>query len=64
MVTEDLTKQEAAKLKKVSVKTIERWISEGRIEAYRYGPRLVRINPESLEKLGRAIHPNFGDDFQ
>ena len=58
----ELTKQEAAEQKKVSVKTIERWIAEGRIEAYRYGPRLVRIKSESLENLGKAIHPNFGGE--
>ena len=58
----ELTKQEAADKKKVSVKTIDRWIAEGLIEAYRYGPRLVRIKAESLDNLGKAIHPNYGGD--
>lgn len=46
----------------VSIKTILRWAAEGRIEAYRYGPRLLRINPESIENLGKAIHPNYGGE--
>lgn len=58
----ELTKKQAAQRKQVSVKTIDRWISEGRIEALRYGPRLVRIPTESLDNLGQAIHPNFGGD--
>ena len=56
----ELTKRQAADRKQVSVKTIDRWIAEGLIEALRYGPRLVRIRTESLDNLGRAIHPNFG----
>ena len=60
MSTNLVNKKEAAQLARVSVKTIDRWIAEGRIEAYRYGPRLVRINPESIENLGKAIHPNYG----
>lgn len=55
----EITKREAAEKAKVSVKTIERWIAEGRIDAYRYGPRLVRIESESLESLRQPIHPNY-----
>ena len=55
----DLTKQQAAEVTQVSVKTIERWIAEGLLEAYRYGPRLVRIKAAALESMGRPIHPNF-----
>ena len=55
----ELTKKQAAELKRVSVKTIERWIAEGLLEAYRYGPRLVRIKADALESMGRPIHPNF-----
>ena len=28
----------------VSLKTMRRWISEGRVKAYRVGPRLVRVD--------------------
>ena len=55
----EITKREAAAKAKVSIKTIERWIAEGRIEAYRYGPRLVRIESDSLENLRQPIHPNY-----
>jgi excisionase family DNA binding protein len=58
----ELTKKQAAQRKQVSVKTIDRWISEGRIEALRYGPRLVRIRTESLDNLGQVIHPNFAGE--
>ena len=60
----ELTKKQAAARKQVSLKTIDRWISEGRIAALRYGPRLVRIRTESLDNLGEAIHPNFGGVVQ
>jgi excisionase family DNA binding protein len=56
---DELTKKQAAERKQVSVKTIERWIAEGLIEAHRYGPRLVRVNAESLDSLGRPVHPNY-----
>ena len=62
MTTTPMKKKDAAERVGVSIKTIDRWIAEGLIEAYRYGPRLVRINPESIESLGKAIHPNFGGD--
>jgi excisionase family DNA binding protein len=60
MTEKYLTPKEAAERYGVSVKTIQRWTAEGVIEAYRFGPRLVRINPESIENLGKAIHPNYG----
>jgi excisionase family DNA binding protein len=62
MTEKYLPPKEAAERYGVSLKTIQRWIAEGRIEAYRFGPRLVRIKPESIESLGKAIHPNFGGD--
>jgi len=57
----DLTKQETAQSLGVSEKTVERWIAEGRLDAYRIGPRLVRVRRESLEKLKQPIHPNYAD---
>jgi putative transposase len=54
----DITYIHTAGRYRVSIKTIQRWTAEGVIEAYRVGPRLVRINPESIENLGKAIHPN------
>jgi excisionase family DNA binding protein len=33
----------------VSDDTIRRWIADGRLTAHRYGPRLIRVQLESLE---------------
>lgn len=49
ITTEFLTKQEAADRVKVSVRTIERAIAAGDLEATGSG-RLTRIRPEALEK--------------
>jgi excisionase family DNA binding protein len=50
-----VTVQEAADLKKISVWTLRRYITQGRIQAERIGPRLIRVNLASLENLGRPI---------
>jgi excisionase family DNA binding protein len=39
----------------VDVKTVRRWIAQGRLTAYRIGPRLIRIDRESIIKLGSPI---------
>jgi excisionase family DNA binding protein len=39
----------------VDAKTIRRWISQGRLTAYRVGPRLIRIDRESILKLASPI---------
>jgi excisionase family DNA binding protein len=39
----------------VSQRTIRRWIAEGRLRAYRAGPRLVRIDRAELDRLIRPI---------
>ena len=44
-----LTVEEAAKLLKVSAKTIRRWYQEGKIPCYRLGYRTVRIFPSEVE---------------
>ena len=38
----------------VSPETIRRWIRQGRISAYRVGPRRLRIDPASLSHLVQA----------
>jgi excisionase family DNA binding protein len=45
-----LTLPEAAKLLKVSVVTLRRWIKQGRFPAYHVGPRKVRIKRYDLAK--------------
>lgn len=45
----------AAEFFAVSEKTIRRRISDGSIEARRFGPRLIRVNLTSLESAGRPL---------
>ncbi len=39
----------------VDAKTVRRWISQGRLTAYRLGPRLIRVDRESIRKLASPI---------
>ncbi|WP_286278796.1 helix-turn-helix domain-containing protein [Naasia aerilata] len=47
--------QDAANRLAVSTKTIRRWIASGDLDARRVGPRLIRIDAASLDRLGRAL---------
>jgi excisionase family DNA binding protein len=47
--------QQAADHADVSTKSIRRWIAEGRITAYRVGPRLIRVDLDELEASFRPI---------
>jgi excisionase family DNA binding protein len=53
---EYLTKREAAKYLKVSPRTINRWVKEGRIQAYR-GPLQLRFKREDLDKALTPLAP-------
>ena len=46
--------QEAAQTVGVCVKTLRRWISDGRLTGYRLGPRAIRID---LDELLTLAHP-------
>lgn len=46
-----LTRHEAAEILKVSLPSIDRYIKRGMLRAYRIPPRLVRIDPASVEGL-------------
>lgn len=46
-----LSISEAAEALKVSVATLKRWISSGRLPAYHLGPRKVRIRRADLDKV-------------
>lgn len=35
----------------VSEQTVRRWIREGKLKAYRVGPRRLRVDPESLAQM-------------
>jgi excisionase family DNA binding protein len=39
----------------VDVKTVRRWIAQGRLIAYRVGPRLIRVDRASILKLASPI---------
>lgn len=47
--------QQAATLHGVSVDTLRRRIREGRLPAYRFGDRLIKVRIEDLENLFRPI---------
>lgn len=56
------TIQEAADSRKISTKTVRRYITQGLIEAERFGPRLIRVNLDSLDHLGRSLQYVDGGD--
>lgn len=47
--------QTAAEYMGVSVKTVRRYIADGRLKAVRMGPRLIRVDRQSIEKLMKPI---------
>ncbi|HZR99840.1 MAG TPA: helix-turn-helix domain-containing protein [Chloroflexota bacterium] len=51
-----LTVAEAATVLKVSPITIHRWLKQGRLTAYRVGPRAVRISRSELTRLLTPHH--------
>lgn len=56
--TDLLTVADAARLLKVSTVTIKRWLKQGRLRAYRVGPRAVRIRRVDLAS---AVVPTSGE---
>jgi excisionase family DNA binding protein len=47
--------QDAAEHFGVSVWTVRRYISAGRIHAERIGPKMIRVDVASLNQLGRSL---------
>ena len=47
--------QESADRCNVDPRTIRRWIAAGRINAYRVGPRLIKVDVEELDKVLRPV---------
>jgi excisionase family DNA binding protein len=43
--------QEAAAHCDVSYRTVRRWIADGRIDAMRVGPRLLKVSVTELDKV-------------
>ena len=58
--TRYLSLSEAAERYGVSVRTLRRRIAEGRLPAYRVGPRSIRVADHELAQLARRI-PTAGD---
>jgi excisionase family DNA binding protein len=46
---------DAARYADLSVRTIRRYIAQGRLTGYRVGPRLVKVDLDDLDKLARPI---------
>lgn len=46
---------EAAEYLGVTTRSIREWITEGRLPAYRVGPKVIRIKMADLEKQLRPI---------
>lgn len=55
------TIQQAAEALQVNPLTIRRRIADGTLEAQRFGPRLIRIDPRSLAALGVPLRYVGGD---
>lgn len=50
-----LTLREAAARARVDYATVRRWISSERLDAYRWGPKLIRVKASDLDALMRPI---------
>lgn len=51
----DLNPSQAAAVLGVSTRTVHRWIADGRLTAYKVGPRLVRIKAHDVDALAQRI---------
>lgn len=49
------TIQQTADYLNISTKTVRRYIADGKLKAKRVGPRLIRVERESLLALGKPI---------
>ncbi len=46
---------QAAERTEVSVKTLRRRIAAGDLPAYRYGPKILRVDPNDVDRLMRPL---------
>lgn len=49
------TLRQTADFFNVDVRTVRRWISQGLLVAQRVGPRLIRVDRESILKLATPV---------
>jgi excisionase family DNA binding protein len=47
---------ELAEARGVSMTTVRRWIKDGRVQAYRMGPRLIRVDLDDTSELMRPLN--------
>ncbi len=59
--TEWLSLGEARRLLKVGRTTLHRWLKQGRLQAYRVGPKAVRIRRADLERLLTPVNNSGGE---
>lgn len=52
----DVTLDDAATELRVHKLTVRRWITEGRLPAYRIGARTIRIRRADLEAFKQPVH--------
>lgn len=52
-----MTLEEAANRYGITATSVRRWISNGRVRAYRFGPRLIRVEVSDLEAMFTPIGP-------
>lgn len=50
-----LTLSDAAEWLSLDEKTLRRWISQGRLTAYRVGPKLIRLDADEIENMIRVV---------
>jgi excisionase family DNA binding protein len=50
-----VTLAEAASRYGVSTRTLRRWVADGRLPAWRVGPRLIRVAPADVAALARPV---------
>lgn len=48
------TKTQAADYIHVHPETIDAWVEQGLVTAYRFGPRLIRIDLNEIDAMGTA----------
>ncbi len=48
---------DVAALTGIPRRTLQRWASEGRIEAHKHGPRLWYINMDDAQRLAETLTP-------
>ena len=53
MTTHDMTVRQVADMLQIHPQTVQRWISDGRLDAYRVGDRLLRITVDAVERFLR-----------